>query len=215
MTYLTGKRAFLQGTRIFEPLLTFMITADAIGIATECVKSQRLDQTPGSFDVEAHQFGLWIRFPALVPTEAMTRNIIPSGFELMFATEEGKTVGPQLGPVMFGYKGASMAVVCSLYVTFFEQHRAWLKGNYGSDVANWPRMFNFARVIRNFIVHHDGRVHFENPRAASVQWHHLTYSPADEGKQAVGHNYISVGDILVLLIELGDALDQEGCPFPV
>lgn len=192
-----------------------MIAADAIGIATECVKTRRFDDTPGNFSVEAHQFGLWIRFPALAPTEAMTTNITPSGFELVFAADEGKKAGPQLGPVMFGYKGASLAIVTSLYVTFFEQHKEWLRATYGADTKNWPSLFNFCRVIRNFIVHHDGRVHFDNPKAASVEWHHITYSPADEGQQAVGHDYISVGDMLVLLVELSDALDEAGCPFPI
>jgi len=215
MTRLAGKRSYIQGTRLFEPLLTFMITADAIGIATECVKLRRFDDAPGNFSIEAHQFGLWIRFPAIVPTEAMTRNVVPTSFEVVFANEEGRKIGPQLGPIVFGYKGATLAVVTSLYVTFFEQHREWLRATYGSDTKKWPGFFNFARTIRNFIVHHDGRVHFENPKAASVQWHHLSYSPADEGKQAVGHNYISVGDMLVLTIELGDALDQAGCPFPI
>jgi hypothetical protein len=213
MTYLSGKRAFYDSGRLFEPLLTFMITFDALGIATDSMKRRALDLTPGNNAIEAHQFGLWIKYTALQLTDAMTKNIRPKGFEVMFTPDEG-TKGPQLGPVMFGYMTMTMNITTAIYVQFYEQHAPWIRGKFSTDTKNWPPLFNFARAIRNFIVHHGGKVHFDNANAAPVQWHHLTYSPADKGKQAVGHGYISLGDLLVLLIEFGDALDAAGCPIP-
>jgi hypothetical protein len=214
MTYLSGKRAFYDSGRLFEPLLTFIVTFDALGIATDSIKRGTLDLTPGNNAIEAHQFGLWIKFTALHPTQAMTKNIRPNGFELIFSPLEGPK-GTQLGEVMFGYMTMTMAIATAIYVEFYERHARWIRQKYGGDTKNWPPLFNFARTIRNFIVHHGGKVHFDNPNAATVQWHHLTYSTSDAGNQAVGHGYISIGDMLVLLIEFGDALDSAGCPFPV
>jgi hypothetical protein len=214
MTYLTGTRSFFQKDRLFQPLLTLMTAFDALGIATECMKTGVLNPTPGNVAIEAHQFGLWIKFSALKPTEAMTKTTTPTGFQFIFAKDPGKS-GPQIGPTMSGYKSTLMAITTAIYVTVYEQHRKWVRQTFGADPNAWPPLFNFARAIRNFIVHHDGKVHFDNPNAAPVTWHHLTYSPADEGKQAVGHGYVSVGDLIVLLVEYGDAFDSAGCPFPV
>lgn len=45
----------------------------------------------------------------------------------------------------------------------------------------------------------------QNPRP--VLWHHLNYNQALNGRQIVGYD-LSVGDMLVLLFELGDELDR-------
>lgn len=214
MTYLSGTRSFYQNNRLFEPLLTFMTAFDAVMIATECMKTGVLDRTPGNAAIEAHLFSLWVKYPALQPTEAMTKNIIPSGFQLIFSPEARKS-GPQIGPVMFGYKSTTMAITTAIYVAFYERHKDWIRQKFGSNSNAWPPFFNFTRAIRNFIVHHDGKVNFDNPNATPVTWHHLTFSPSDNGKQAVGHDYISVGDMIVLLVEFGDELDKAACPFPL
>jgi hypothetical protein len=215
MTYLSGKRSFQQHSRLYEPLLTVMLAVDAVGIATECMTRGRLDRTPGNISIQAHQFDLWIRFAALLPTEAMVRNLVPDGFQFVFTKAEAQRAGSHPVPVMSGYKGATMAITQSLFVSFFEQHRDWIDDTFGCDTTYWPPLFNFARAIRDFIVHHNGRVHFENPSAPPVHWHHLEYAPADDGKQAVGSDYISTGDMIVLLVELGDTFDQAGCPLPM
>lgn len=214
MTYLSGKRRFDQDSRLYEPLLTLMLAVDAAGIASECLRRGRLDRTPGNISIPAHQLGLWIRFAALLPTEAMIRDIVPNGFQFVFAKSEGHNAVSRPLARVPGYKGATMAIAQSLFVSFFEQHRDWIDGTFGEDTTYWPPLFNFARAIRDFIVHHNGRVHFENPNAPPVRWHHLAYAPADDGKQAVGSDYISTGDMIVLLVELGDTFDQAGCPLP-
>ena len=215
MTYLSGMRSFHQKDRLFKPLLTFMTMFDALMIATECMKTGVLDKTSGHGVIEAHQFNLWVKFPVLVWTDFMTKNVTPRGFQLIFSSKPSSPSGPQIGPTMFGYKSTTMAITMAIYVAFYERYKEWIEQKFGRDKKAWPPFFNFTRTIRNFIVHHDGKVHFENPKAAAVTWHHITYSPADMGKQAAGHGHISVGDIIVLLVEFGDQLDNAGCPFPL
>lgn len=101
--------------------------------------------------------------------------------------------------------------ISTIYVDFYEKHRTWIQTQYSRDAENWPPLFNFARMMRNFISHHAGHVGFTSPKSPSVAWHHLSYSPADTGKLVLGTD-VNIGDLLMLFFEIGDELDYLGCP---
>jgi hypothetical protein len=213
MTSLAGTRSFYRKDRLFELLLTFWAAFDALAIATECMKTGILNRTSGNIAIQAEQFDLWIKFPALKITGAMTKNISPDGFQIIFSPTEGRT-GEQIGPTMFGYVGVSMAIVLALYMEFYETHVPWLKQKFGVNRKDWPKLFYFARNVRNFVAHHGGKVPFDNASDPPASWHHFTYSPVDEGTIAVGPNRIYLGEMLVLMVEMSDELDRLGCPKP-
>jgi hypothetical protein len=212
MTSLSGTRIFYQNDRLFEPLLTFWVTLDAIALATECMKTGRVDKTPGNLGIETSEFRLWIKFPALI-TEALASNTPVTGFQMIFSQNEGRK-GNQIGPIMFGYKNVTMGILTAIYVAFYEKHIGWMQANLGTDRNAWPALLQFAWAIRNFIVHHAGKVNLPGKTPAPVSWHHFTFGPADTGTQAIGFGAgrIGLGELIVLLTEFGDELDQLGCP---
>jgi hypothetical protein len=110
-----------------------------------------------------------------------------------------------------GYGHYVLGAVTPVYVDFWEKHRRWIRATCGAESYKWPPLFEFARMVRNFISHHAGHVHFDNPNAPSVTWHHLRYSPADEGKLVIGTE-IQLAELIILLFELGDELDKLSCP---
>ncbi len=93
MTYLSGSRAIHPDSRLFEPLLTIFASFDAIHIATSVCewhskpesKTQVAGFGPsGNIGVQT-SLGVWVNFPAVKLTELITKNIKPTGFEVVFS----------------------------------------------------------------------------------------------------------------------------------
>lgn len=143
----------------------------------------------------------------------MVKNIAPTGFQMIFSLNQGPT-GNQIGPTMYGYVPVSIDIITALFVKFYESHVPWLRQTFGNERKKWPPIFYFARNLRNFLVHHGGKVHFERPNDPPAAWHHFTYSPADDGQPAVAPNHIYLGEMIILLVELSDELDRLSCPKP-
>jgi hypothetical protein len=145
------------------------------------------------------------------------KNIQPDGVMIGFKYDPNKNnIPPHYGPISIGLINIELGLITPIFVDLFEQHRLWLRTRYGGDANAWPSLFNFARLIRNFISHHRGHIHFDNKNAPPVSWHHVVYSPKDEGKLAVGHGADFLpADIIILLVEFSQELDRVGCPFPL
>ena len=170
-------------------MVTLVTAFDAIGVAIECMKTGGPDRWVGDrIGIEAAHFGLSVHIPYRTPMRSVLAHRLPDSIDLAF---EPKLPDPP-GDLVYGFASVQTSVTWALFGEFYERHAPWVKAKFGGDCRTWPRLFDFARVIRNFILHHNGRVHFDNPNAPPVTWHHLTYSPADEGKQAVGPSQISV-----------------------
>lgn len=69
-------------------------------------------------------------------------------------------------------------------------------------MTNWPTQLNFARIVRNAFAH-DSIILIQNTNNAPVTWKHLTYGPADNGKNIFGDFYVV--EIIDLMREI-DAL---------
>ena len=90
----------------------------------------------------------------------------------------------------------------------FREEPSTLIAKYGEKTRPWPPIFQFIRAIRNFISHSSGKVHFDYKNDPAVSWHHLRYSVKDEGRQVIGGD-IDIAELIILLVEFGDALDRE------
>jgi hypothetical protein len=194
-------------------MLKVLTIADAIGIAYMAVVSGKIDVDPDKNHATAtcKQFPIIVRYAVLKPTLSIVREEPLT--EIAFAFTPLNPPALPLDKPKTKVKGVGRALTSAIspvFVDFYEKHRHWLRATFGSDTTAWPPLFNFARMLRNFISHTEGRVHFDNPKAAAVTWHHLSYSPVDEGKAVMGYD-IDVGDLIVLMFELSDELDRLGC----
>ena len=214
MTKLSGARLLIRGKdRSFEPMHKVIVIADGIGIAIQIVKfggifNPKLSRATAT----CVQFPIVVEFPFLSPTVAMVRGAPTDEFKIEFLPKTTTPLNPnETQTVVRGYGRNVLEAITPVYVDFFEKHRRWLKAKFGGDANAWPPLFNFSRAIRNFISHRSGCVDFENMKAPPVTWHHLTYSPADMGKQVIGSDF-DLADLIVLLFEVSDELDSLGCP---
>jgi len=194
--------------RLFQPFMRSIHIMDAMSIAMSVMSGQGVSPDENSLlGITCNQFQLAIYIPAIRPTRALVKGV------------RVETVGVSFGPKpvkpddvkSINTEEVGLSLVDPIFVDFYEKHRKWIAAKYSGETQNWPPIFNFARMLRNFISHHEGRVHFDNPNASPVSWHQLSYAPRDEGRQVVGGD-LYMGDILFLMYEMGAALDLAGCP---
>ncbi|MEJ7807671.1 MAG: hypothetical protein WKG03_17320 [Telluria sp.] len=92
----------------------------------------------------------------------------------------------------------------ALATNYFERMRPTIEGIYGPQPANWPPVWNFARVVRN-AMSHGGAINFTNLGSPAVTWRGLTYSPAENGRNIL-HSDLWPGDIFDLIVEMDAAI---------
>lgn len=110
-----------------------------------------------------------------------------------------------------GLKDLSRDVVAALFSLYAESATDWIKLNHSTDIHNWPPIANFARVVRNAIVH-GGRINIKSETAPVVAWHGTTFSYRDAGTTILNTGIMSMGDLIVLMIDLDHELDELGAP---
>ncbi len=171
------------------------------------------ESTRNSTAIQCVQFPIVIRVPIVTTLRAVAQGKPVT--QIRFAFLEKKPPPPLPAGMekttIEGHGATTLSAITPIYVDFFEKYRSWIRAKFDGDPYTWPEPFNFARVLRNFISHHAGRVHFDNPNAKPVSWHKLQYSPADDGKKVVAAD-IDIGDLIILMFEFSDELDRQGCP---
>jgi hypothetical protein len=214
---LSGSRILRKGeSRLFEPIYNIALISNSMGIAIMFAFLGRveLDESPQNDSAAfCSQFPIVVRYPALTPIRAIAHSTPYDEMHVGFLPKEVAILQPpgKMHTEFKGYGRSVLMAITPVFVDFFEKHRAWIKSQFGGDAYVWPTIFNFARVLRNFISHHAGRVHFDNPAAGPVRWHNLEYSPSDEGKLVISAD-IDIGDLIILMFEIGDELDRLECP---
>jgi hypothetical protein len=205
-------------SRLFDPMHKIVLVMDSVGIASMFALLNRVDpieETPrNATRVECVQFPmLVVRVPILTLLRTTVQGAPVSDFIIGFVDKKPPPPLPlgRAQSTIERHGALALQLMTPIYVDFFEKHRSWIKNKFGGDAYAWPSIFNFARALRNFVSHHSGQVHFENPNAGPVSWHHLSYSPSDEGRSVLSAD-IEIGDLIVLLFELSDELDKAGCP---
>jgi hypothetical protein len=199
------------GDRLFDPMLGILLFADAIGIAIQSVSLGRVTMKRGDWaGCKARQFDIEVLLPVLRPTLDAIKGSAVKGIEIGFFSPTHRMNWSTTA----GYSKFLAHIIKPIYVDFFETHRPWLESQYGADAYAWPPLMNFARVVRNALSHHGGRIHFDKPSAKPVGWQHLVYSPSDEGRLVFGDETadFDLADMIILLFEIADELDNLGCP---
>jgi hypothetical protein len=216
-TMLPGIRDLREGqSRLFEPMHKVTLILDSFGIGIMYALLGRVEieeSVRNSTAAQCAQFPITVRIPVVKTLRAVAQGKPLT--EIRFAFLEKKPAPPlppgKVQTTVKGHGAITLSAITPIYVDFFEKHRLWIKASFGSDAYKWSPLFNFARALRNFISHHAGHVHFDNPNAMPVNWHHLQYSPADEGKKVIAAD-IDIGDFIVFMFEFADELDRHGCP---
>jgi hypothetical protein len=217
-----GVMTFHPDDRLFEPInkIVYLIDGFMTSFSLAILRAGNALQNPKlpiRAEVGCNLFDTILQFQLQEPFDYIARNeVFPfvkmavnsNKIENFAAFRRERTTYSGLNFLFLG-------LITPVFVDFFEQHRACIRNKFGQDTSNWPPIFNFVRAVRNFISHHQGKVHFDNPNAANVYWHHLKYSPADTGRLAVGYggDFIK-GDLILLLIEFGREMDKHGLPIP-
>lgn len=197
--------------RLFEPMHKVLIIVDGMGLGIQAALIGRLE-TGNYSSATSNEFDLLVKFPYRRPTEALAIGLPME--EIAFAFDPNKPEPVPAGKTQTtvkGYGNYALEAVTPVFVDFWEKHRRWIRGKCGDESYKWPPLFEFSRMVRNFISHHAGCVHFDNKNAPAVTWHHLVYSPANEGKRVIGTD-IQLAELVILTFELSDKLDELGCP---
>lgn len=212
MTHPSGMVKLTSQHRLFDLMRNLVFIVDALFVAVSATKQgdDWNGVASGFLPFKSIQFGITVSMPVgvLMPAVLNSEPVRAIGVAFFLT----KDIGPPLRKTT--YRAALPPrilenMITPLYVDFFERYRPWIKTTYGS--GTWPPLLDFARAVRNWISHHQGCVHFKNPQAGAVKWHHLSYSPADKGRLVVGRD-LQFGDMIILLFELADELERLGCP---
>ncbi len=87
----------------------------------------------------------------------------------------------------------------------------WLDGKFGRKYESWPPIANFARTVRNAIIH--GGIIRLSKGSPIVSWRGLQLSHVDDGQNIFGEKYIYDGDLIMLMYELEEELIENDAPF--
>lgn len=210
MTYLSGDIIVERGKhRLLDPLNQLSILTASMCIASSYFVDGHVSIKEGDFlAAESKQFPLDIRLILNGPIQLALEGRIPSIIEIGFhKTARTKNTYSKYTP---GFKDVILNVVSPIFVNFYENSKPFLETTFGSNPAQWPELWNFARVVRN-ACSHGGKLSITNAKSRQVAWHHLMYEKSMNGQQIVGGD-LAFGDLLVLMFELSDDLDQQGCP---
>jgi hypothetical protein len=211
-----GQYTFYPSNRIFEALLKIINVMDALNVAiyfTNATDPVAKSELPPTQILQSESFDVDVSTPTKSPMEYLARNELSRFVQIVIIKRSAWRWRMKLSSTTLHAPMIMTGLITPIFVDFFEQHRPFLEDRFGNDVWRWPPIATFAWAIRNFIVHHQGKVNFTNPKAPGVSWHHLSYAPKDKGAKAVGYGGdIGLGDIILLLMEFAGELNGWGCP---
>lgn len=206
MTYLNGKIVLSRGKHcLLDPLNHFLVLTASISIAaTHFLKGQVIIDEGDYIAIECNQFPLEVHLPLNGPIQAALNEKRPDEIHVNFVLTPVETKAYRLNTS--GFSETLRQTITPIFVHFFENAKHSLKCQFGKNPEQWPPIWDFARVVRNACAH-GGHLHMAGIKPHPVSWHHLKYHQTLNGRQIVGAD-LSVGDMLVLLFELGDELDR-------
>jgi hypothetical protein len=210
-----------RGDRLYERFNNLVIVNAAMVIATTYLVRGAAKFEPGTPFLHAcKQIELDVKLPVSGPLEAALANVKPDAMHI----EVSARMPPEpdfnewaagLGrprPSTFGLAAAAANMISPIFVEFYEAYRQYIHDKY-RRAESYPTLWRFARVIRNSIAH-GGFITIQSAKERPVAWYGLNYSYADNGRKIVGfvESDLTGGDLILLMFEMSDLLDQEGCP---
>lgn len=206
MTYLDGKVVLQRGKHsLLDPLNHFLVLTASISIAANhFTKGQVIFDEGDYIAIECKQFPLEVHLPLSGPVQAALNEKRPDKIHVYFKRTSVSPKSYHLNTS--GFSEILRHTIAPIFVDFFENAKHSLERQFGNSPEHWPPIWDFARVVRN-ACSHGGHLHMAGSKPRPVSWHHLNYYQALNGREIVGYD-LSVGDMLVLLFELGDELDR-------
>lgn len=207
MTYLTDHLQTENGHRLHRALSTLCITFASVGVALAVKAGMNVRNWPTttSITVASVQFDLAIHMPMVGPVDSLLSGMEPELIKIMISPKDAGGEGLQGIPV----DKVLMKVIIPFYVELYEDHIDWVYSKYTKNFRTWPSLLQFARVVRNAASHN--KINWQDTTLSPVTWYRLTYSAANHGRFIFGTD-LSFADMLILMFEISDFLDREGCP---
>jgi hypothetical protein len=200
------------GERLYDLVRDIIISTDALNIAAEAIllgKAKGTDAAP--FEILSGQFRVRILLPngllkwAIAPERPHYGIVIRfDRYKVRRSNREWRswdTDGPQ---------GATENLFIGAFLLFYARHSDWISSKWPLGASTYPDVIRFGWMMRNSLAHHNGRCRLGDP-TIRCSWHHLSFSAADSGC-LIWPRIIGVGEILLLMIEMGVELDALQCP---
>lgn len=118
---------------------------------------------------------------------------------------------PPDGTNIPGMEGLTGRVVSAIFSLFVERGNDWMKRSVSTQFSNWPQTSNFCRIVRNAIVH-GGTININSETAVGGEWRHLKYDHRHNGKPILNDGDLSIGDLVVLMLEMESELIHLNAP---
>lgn len=110
-----------------------------------------------------------------------------------------------------GLKSVIARIIAAIFAVFANKANDWVKKNISTDYYNWPPVSEFARVVRNAIVH-GGTINLKDPQIKAC-WLGVEFSAANYGEPVLNAGKLSLGDLILVMLNLEEELDSLGAPF--
>lgn len=208
VTLSAGPIVIRNNSRLCNPMNEILVLTSALSYSmltlTEAAKPA-VDPNL-CFNLPCARYTFSINVPIFGPIEGILKNETVTEMTLqakvMPPAEEG-TTRVQLGNILLN-------IVGPIFCNYYERQAEWLKANVDQSPQNWPGLLNFARVVRNAVVHF-GRIRIDNPNAQAVSWRGVSYGPSDNGREIYVHD-LNTGDFIALMVEIDHEMNALGAP---
>lgn len=190
----------------FDELVAFCVSASALGTSLQIQASKAAGHWgthEGYALAGTDASGISLTLMPYQVLEPLAHDQWPDALRIVELKNEKppKPTGPTFGTA----SKLSALIAMGPFVWYFEKDVGRVRARFGRDVASWPGVWNFARVARNAMVHHEGQLHFDNPNAEAVTWRHLTYAPDDNGKKILMED-LGAAELILLMEDMHAAL---------
>lgn len=197
----------------YQDLLPLLASCAGIYTALQARLLQNVSSNPGDgLVIECKHLDMRVVLPLHGPIEAAIQNVKPQ--VITVGVLPGRSLGDS--PVQHHLNGFGeiFDTLMQPYLTNqFERHKVAMLQKNHSDRTKLPDAWQMAWVIRNGLSH-NGKVHFDPPKQTSkkppklpahVHWQGLKIGPEHQGQTILG-NFLNVGDLIVLSIEMEQSL---------
>lgn len=190
----------------FQELLPLLATCSATYAAVQIdalgVFQTALDH---AFVIVCKQLDSRVVLPLHGPIQDALVNRLPQGLAVGVLPGRG-TIPTQLFESS-GFNDLFNRMIHPYLVNQFERGKPSIEGMFKGGRHKWPSAWQMGWLIRNGLSH-GGIVHFDlkrNPNPHPVSWHDLKIGAQHQGDQILG-NFVNVGDLIVLSLEMEEAL---------
>ncbi len=184
-----------------------LATCSATYAAVQVHTAGRFSSAPDhAFVITCKHLDARVALPLHGPIEDALQNRQPEGVGIGVLHGRGSIPTPEFESA--GFKDLFDRMIHPYVVNQFERGRLAIEGRFSADRTKWPPPWQMGWLIRNALAH-GGTVHFDlrrNPNPNPVIWHGLSISAKQQDEVILG-NFVNVGDLIVLSLEMEEHLD--------